>query len=248
MSLETFAFVAGTKILPRPLMFNLDPQPGEVTLVYPFWAIRRDGRVTLLDTSIPVDVAAARGLAGHRETSALLGQVGIALEDIQTVILSHLHYDHYCGPERFPNAEFVVQRDEVDYFTGCGADYPAARDTDRPSIAFLTRLRADGRLRELDGDAVVDDLLLVHVGGHSPGLQIVVLEVEGRRVVLAGDAAHFYDNVLLRTPTSVIHSYAAYQRGFSSIEALAHGGTWFPGHDAAMLEYLSPVGEGVYRL
>lgn len=37
-----------------------------------------------------------------------LGQRGLDLDDITTVILSHVHYDHHGDPAQFSNAEFFV--------------------------------------------------------------------------------------------------------------------------------------------
>jgi glyoxylase-like metal-dependent hydrolase (beta-lactamase superfamily II) len=40
--------------------------------------------------------------------AAMLKKGGIASEDIDTVIFSHVHYDHHGDPEDFPNAQFLV--------------------------------------------------------------------------------------------------------------------------------------------
>jgi N-acyl homoserine lactone hydrolase len=42
-------------------------------------------------------------------------KVGVAPEDIKYVILSHLHLDHAGCVGHFPNAKYVVQRDELHF-------------------------------------------------------------------------------------------------------------------------------------
>ena len=46
----------------------------------------------------------------HPDT--ILAKVGFAPEDIEDVILTHLHFDHAGNLDRFPNARFHVQRAE----------------------------------------------------------------------------------------------------------------------------------------
>ncbi|MDP6175158.1 MAG: MBL fold metallo-hydrolase, partial [Rhodospirillales bacterium] len=44
----------------------------------------------------------------------VLAKVGIDPDEVETVILTHLHFDHIGNLDAFPNANFVVQRTEYD--------------------------------------------------------------------------------------------------------------------------------------
>ncbi|MDP1013857.1 MBL fold metallo-hydrolase, partial [Klebsiella pneumoniae] len=44
-----------------------------------------------------------------------LKRIGIAPEDIRSVVLSHLHSEHSGASGRFPHATHVVQRPEYEY-------------------------------------------------------------------------------------------------------------------------------------
>jgi glyoxylase-like metal-dependent hydrolase (beta-lactamase superfamily II) len=230
-------------------MFHLSPSHDTVGLIYPFWILRGPRRVTLIDTGFSAAAAAQRAINDYRDPTGLLAQVGIDPADVEQVVVSHLHFDHFGVPERFPNARFVVQHDDVAYFSGAGATHPAGRLADPPSIAALAELRHAGRLELLDGDkALGDGLSVVRVGGHTPGSQVIVLERDGGQIVFACDASHLYANVQARTPSAIIYRYDEYQRGFAAIERLATGGRWFPGHDPTMLTHLTPLSESVYTL
>jgi glyoxylase-like metal-dependent hydrolase (beta-lactamase superfamily II) len=224
-------------------MFHLSPRHDDIELIYPLWVIRRGPRVTLVDTGFTAPVATARGIVDYRDPQELLGVLGIEPRDVETVVVSHLHYDHFGLPERFTRARFVIQEADIAYFTGAGAGYPAAALADTESLAALERLIAAGRVQRVRGDRVVDGLQLLHVGGHTPGSQLTL--VPGG-ILLACDASHFYANCETATPTAIIHSYDAYQGGFARIRA--HGERWFPGHDPRMLERLEPVAANVYRV
>ncbi len=110
-----------------------------------------------------------------------LQQAGFQHEDVDVVVLSHLHFDHAGGllapwaedqPARllFPNATFVVGREHWQR-----AQHPHPRD--RASfIPELNRLLADsGRLECVDGDfsqILGTSVRFHHSDGHTPGLML----------------------------------------------------------------------------
>ena len=44
-----------------------------------------------------------------------LEEIGLALEDIGRVILTHAHWDHSQNTDLFPNAEIVIHSKELEY-------------------------------------------------------------------------------------------------------------------------------------
>jgi glyoxylase-like metal-dependent hydrolase (beta-lactamase superfamily II) len=245
---EIVAAIVGRATRHHCTLFHLSPRHDELELVYPFWILRRGAEVTLVDTGFALEVGAARGIYDYRDPSAALAALGIAPGEVGRIILSHLHYDHFGVPERYPNARFVVQYDDVAYFAGTGRAQAYGKLADPASIDAIDGLRAAGRLELVDGDRTLEPgLSVVRVGGHTPGSQVIAIDHGSRPLVLACDASHFYANEATRTPSSMIYHYEEYQRGFATIARLAAGGRWFPGHDPAMLDGLAPLGEGLYR-
>ncbi len=136
-----------------------------------------------------------RDLYGLEEGPRLpekLGELGLEPEDVDAVILSHLHLDH-CGwatregekgwEPLFPRARYLVQEREWD----------AALSPDRRSRAsydprdFLA-LEEAGLLELVRGDAEVFPGVRVRLtGGHTPGHQVVILDSDGRGCVFLGD-------------------------------------------------------------
>lgn len=245
--MEIFCFVVGRALRHHCFMFHLSPRHDDVELIYPLWAIRDGERVTLVDTGFDADVANARAVGDYCDPDELLGAVDIDPRAVETVIVSHLHYDHFGSPERYPRARFVIQNADIAYFTGIGAAHPAAALTDRPSIDALADLLQAGRVRLVEGDAQINGVQLLHVGGHTPGSQLTLIPRPSEPVLLACDASHFYANCETSTPTAIIHSYEAYQAGFERIRAQS-GARWYPGHDPEMLARLEPVTDRVFRV
>ena len=150
--IEVYAAIVGRAKRHHCLMFHLSPQHDDVELVYPFWVLRERSLVTLIDTGFSAPVAETRGILEYRDPTALLVELGIVPGDVERIVLSHLHYDHFGAPERYPNARFIVQRDDVSFFCGPGRIQPAGALADPPSIAALDDLRRADRLEILDGD------------------------------------------------------------------------------------------------
>lgn len=248
--MEVYAGVVGYTERPLHYMFHLSRESGSIRLVYPFWIFKDGGRVTLLDMGFTRASAEERHVGEFVDPVEVMSRVGVAPGEVERIIISHLHFDHFNAPERFPNARFFIQRADLDYYPGEIAESPFRRTADRASVEQLGALRAAGRIEALDGDTTLDaDFAVRHVGGHSPGMQLTILRSASRPYVFACDASHFYKNLETRTPTALIYSYADYQRGFDAIaQTTGREGVWFPGHDPAILDLLRPAAERVFQL
>ncbi len=98
------------------------------------WALLRDGTHTMvLDT----------GFVGLRQNyNEVLGKYGVSPQDVDHVLLTHLHFDHACNVDRYPNAQFVVSRQEWEYANSAGRDL-FIEDAGR-SVCCGTRQAAPG--------------------------------------------------------------------------------------------------------
>jgi glyoxylase-like metal-dependent hydrolase (beta-lactamase superfamily II) len=124
---------------------------------------------------------------------ASLAARNLAPEDIDMVILSHLHFDHAGGGIRregdrfittFPRAEYVVQRLEWEIAT---AGYPELRAA--YPLENITPLAESGQLRLVDGDVEITPGIRGRItGGHTSGQQALFIESQGEVAVYLADA------------------------------------------------------------
>jgi len=125
-----------------------------------------------------------------------LGALGMGHEDIDVVVLSHLHFDHAGGllsawregeePRLlFPNATFVVGKAAWER-----AQSPHFRDRASFVPTLNRQLAESGRLEVVDGprSATLGDGYRFHLSdGHTPGLLLTEIETEDGPVLFCGD-------------------------------------------------------------
>jgi N-acyl homoserine lactone hydrolase len=153
--------------------------------------------VILVDTG-PRDEGWTRehhGLSVERpaelEPVAVLRQRGLEPGDIDVVINTHLHWDHCSNNALFPKATFYVQRDELSYACAPLPVHRQAYEKDRGlSPGWLD---VWGRIELVDGDAeIIPGVRVVHLPGHSPGSQGVLVDAGHGPLLIAGDAVNTY--------------------------------------------------------
>lgn len=121
--------------------------------------------------------------------------VGVQPEDIDWVILSHLHLDHAGGVGHFPNAKYVVQRDELHFayvpdFYMKGAYIRA--DFDKDVDWFILEGWRDDKF-DLFGDGKI---IIYFTPGHTPGHQSLLVNLEETGpMFLTGDSCYTLENL-----------------------------------------------------
>jgi glyoxylase-like metal-dependent hydrolase (beta-lactamase superfamily II) len=145
-----------------------------------------DGKTVLFETGIGAffDPGMRQRYGVQEDRHVLLDSLraaGFEHEDIDVVVLSHLHFDHAGGllaewregvaPSLlFPNATYVVGRA---HWARARQPHPRDRASFIPGLVEL--LEASGRLELVDGDAseaLGPSVRFHHSDGHTPGLML----------------------------------------------------------------------------
>lgn len=133
------------------------------------------------------------GVEKPSELERKFSELNLTPDQIDLVILTHLHADHAGGvvkldelgkkTPRFPNARHIVQTKEWN---------DAMSPDERTSATYLTEnfklLKEHDLLELVDGeDEVVKGIKVKSTGGHTPGHQVVFIEDENNKILWPGD-------------------------------------------------------------
>ena len=198
------------------------------------WLVIGHGAVVLVDTGFSPASALVRQRQYLVSPLESLSRLGYAVQDIQDVVITHLHYDHAGNVGEFADANVWVQDREVRYATGdCMCDPKQNHFFSTDDVALLIKRLYQGKVRLVDGSHVLRDGIELHrVGGHTDGLQVVRVRTERGWVVLASDAAHYQENLIKQNPFPAIYSLDDMLLGYARIAELADGAdNIVPGHD-----------------
>jgi glyoxylase-like metal-dependent hydrolase (beta-lactamase superfamily II) len=151
--------------------------------------IRGSGRTILIDPGSGdkprQDKVEAYHMEWPRKVLPALAELGVSVDMVDTVILTHLHWDH-CGAATrisesgqvhptFPCARYYVQKSEYE-----AAIEKAPVDPDSYLVEDFAPLLQAGVVDFVDGDAeILPGIRVRWTGGHSTGHQIVVIGNEG---------------------------------------------------------------------
>jgi glyoxylase-like metal-dependent hydrolase (beta-lactamase superfamily II) len=194
-------------VVPKPLWEKkAAPDPrNRIDLALRPLLVRGGGRTTLVDTGI-----GEKWDAKHRDMYAIerapgiereLQAAGVAAEEVDLVVNTHLHFDHAGGNTvraadgtlrlAFPRARYVVQRGNL--LEEALAPNELRRASYLPEN--FAPVRDAGRFDLVEGDReVAPGISVVVTGGHQKWHQAVMIESRGERAIFFGDlvptAAH----------------------------------------------------------
>ena len=228
--------------------YGHDPHDGPMPMDYFVWAAVSPEHTVVVDAGFTAEVAARRGMKHLLRPAEGLRALGIDCARVPDVVLTHLHYDHVGNLEDFPAAAFVVQEEELAFWTGRYAGRERFRTLIEPDdVLYLVRENFRGRLRFVAGSQEIVPGVEVHLtGGHSAGLQVVRIKTVKGNVVLASDATHFYANVEEDRPYGIVSDLAQMYGAFDLVRSLADSRDHVvPGHDPLVMDRFPPAGEGL---
>lgn len=220
---------------------HLSPHPMDFFV----WVVRNGQRTIVVDTGFDQPEADKRGRTILRAPAAALAEIGIDAAEINDVVITHLHYDHAGTLAAFPKARFHLQAAEMAFATGPCMCQPHMRFAfTAEHVCDMVRNVYSGRVVFYEGDAEVAPGLTVHkIGGHSRGLQALRVMTAIGPVVLASDAAHYYETFELGKPFVIVADMEDMLRGYGTLKRLADGDAKrvIPGHDPLVLKRYPPL-------
>lgn len=107
-----------------------------------------------------------------------LNEYGLSENSIDLIIQTHLHFDHCSFLKHFPRASKLIQKREVEY---AYSPHPLFRHLYH--LPFYHGIEFD----VIEGDKeILPGLSVLHVPGHTPGCQAVVVQTKEEIVAISG--------------------------------------------------------------
>ena len=163
------------------------------------YVIRTPHHNILVDTCVGNDKSRSKYATWHMKTDntymTALKQAGLRVEDIDTVMCTHLHVDHVGWNTRlidgrwtptFPNARYVFSKAEFDHWTAVNAKAPEPVFEDSVT-PIMEANRADIVGNEFQ---IGDHIRILPTPGHTPGHIALALGVNKDEAVFSGDIIH----------------------------------------------------------
>jgi glyoxylase-like metal-dependent hydrolase (beta-lactamase superfamily II) len=178
----------------------LDPATDELQFPMQSYMVRTSHHTILIDSCIGNHKERPNRPTWHLKTDDTymdaLAAHGLAPEDIDFVMCTHLHTDHIGWNTRlengrwvptFPNARYVFSEKELAAWRDVGHEgFPRAPYED----SVLPIVEA-GRAELVDNDYALDDeVSLESTPGHTPDHVAIALESIGARAIMCGDLMH----------------------------------------------------------
>lgn len=217
-----------------PKMFFLQDWDKTYSTFFYFWYIQGAGTRLLMDVGF--DLPEARAIMptmiqkSDWRPARRMKQIGVDPASIEHVIVTHLHFDHLSSTiDLFPNARLYLQKRE--YETAVRPPHPWFVGAYLPQI--IQRLDGDlkPRIQMIDGDAeILPGLKLIRVGGHTPGLQAVLLPTQrSPRTCLTSDLCIFYRHIEQDIPIGLFSNLIEVYQGMARFRREAD--VIIPNHD-----------------
>jgi glyoxylase-like metal-dependent hydrolase (beta-lactamase superfamily II) len=204
---ELHAVSDGTFRLDGGAMFGIVPKPlwekvvtpddrNRITLALNCLLIRTGQKNVLVDTGMgdKHDAKFIEIYAEAHETRLLddLARLGVRPEEIDFVVLSHLHFDHAGGATRRAGGELVPTFPRAAYIVQEGMWAEALAPNPRTKGSYFeddfVPLKKAGRVRFVTGEEeVTPGVRVLHTGGHVKHHQVVMAESQGEKAIFWAD-------------------------------------------------------------
>ena len=157
--------------------------------------------------------------------AAALYRIGVNPDKIDSIIFTHLQWDHAGSIGLFKNARFFAQQAEIDVVKNGvepGYEYAIVQNTVFQAI-------------DHDHQIFLPGISTILSPGHSYGSQCIVVNTEPTPLIFCGDLFPLYENISSMKPNGNHYDEEVIKKSMEKI--IQTGYTIVPGHDFAVFDY-----------
>ena len=202
----------------------MEGDSGKLIFAFQSFVIRLKGLTVLVDACVGEDKERPHRPNWHRKKWPWMDNLraaGVAPEDIDVVMCTHLHVDHVGWNTRlvdgrwvptFPNARYVFAETEFRHWESCYREPEQDWIRDAFEDSVLPVVEAGKADLVATDHEIAAGLWLEHTPGHTPGAVCLNLQSGGDRAVFCGDLMHHP----LQVPEPQLHTIFCLDPALSS--------------------------------
>jgi len=180
---------------------------GTQILTFSYLVLEGEGHIAMVDVGYNYadygrDLSDHFGVIDWQSPEKVLAKIGKKPEDIDSIFLTHAHFDHMGNLMAFPNAHFYLQKREINEWLWAFS-LPErfkflTQATDPADILNAVKLTTEGRMTLPDGpvENIIPGVTIQPIfDSHTFGSQLVIINNHDGDWVVAGDVAYQYANL-----------------------------------------------------
>jgi glyoxylase-like metal-dependent hydrolase (beta-lactamase superfamily II) len=222
------------KILTNTKPAEIDRLLQQSFLTNPIEASINTFLIDIGDKQILVDTGAGElfGSLGGGKLQEALKTAGYAPDEIDTILITHIHTDHsgglvVGGQMMFPNATVYAGKPDVDLWLNPAHEKQARADQRRfftEAIKTVEPYLDAGKLKPFSGETtILPGITALPTPGHTPGHSFYRVASKGESIEFWGDILHFGSVQFPKPAITVVYDFdskaAAAQRATQFIDA-----------------------------
>ena len=172
----------------RDWRFHVRNDLGQVRFNFGCFVLTDGDRTIMIDSGLG-DISTREGMVTGRMPAAV-DALGIPRDSVETVVYTHMHYDHIGGSVRsgkivFPGARHLFHEREWEYWRTLDDEFGSAAQR------IMRPLLDSGAVEFIDRDTeVLAGVTAVEAFGHTPGHLAVSIMSSGTRTLVGGDLSN----------------------------------------------------------
>jgi glyoxylase-like metal-dependent hydrolase (beta-lactamase superfamily II) len=231
-------------VVPKPVWSRKYPvnEANQIELAADPILIQYEGKNVLLDTGVGFDKLNEKqmrnfGVTQQSQVEDSLASLGLLAEDIDIIILTHMHFDHACGLTKWENDQLVSSFPNARIITS-EIEWNEMRQPNIRSKATYWKENWEAIQTQVETFSeeleVLPGIRMIHTGGHSEGHSVVKFERHGETILHMADImpTHAHQNPLWVLAYDDYPMTSVYAKEKLMSEALANGYMFSFYHDA----------------
>ncbi|WP_419881999.1 YtnP family quorum-quenching lactonase [Peribacillus sp. B-H-3] len=195
-------------VVPKPLWSKKYPhnENNQIELRTDPILVQANGLNLLIDSGIGSGKISEKqrrnyGVTEESRLAESLGSLGLSEDDIDYVLMTHLHFDHACGLTKREGDEWVPVFKKAKIITS-QVEWDEMRNPNIRSRNTYWQENwmaiSDSVMPFQDEKVITEGIKMVHTGGHSDGHSVILMESGGEQLIHMADLmpTHAHANVL----------------------------------------------------